>query len=43
MDMAIAFIAHLYGDERAEQVCVWAEYDWHKDPAWDPFADIHGL
>ena len=43
MDMSLAAIAHLLGKETAEQVAIWAEYDWHQDPDWDPFAAIHGL
>jgi transcriptional regulator GlxA family with amidase domain len=43
MDMSLAVISHLLGKETAEQVAVWTEYDWHRDPDWDPFAAIHGL
>ena len=43
IDMSLAVIAHSLGTEKAEQVAVWAEYDWHRDPDWDPFAVIHGL
>ena len=43
MDMSLAVLAHLKNQEFAEQVAVWTEYDWHRDPACDPFAEIHGL
>lgn len=43
MDMALAAIQRLYGPEEAERVAVRTEYDWKRDPAWDPFARIHGL
>lgn len=43
MDMALAVIARLYGEELAGRVAVAAEYDWHRDATWDPFARIHGL
>jgi transcriptional regulator GlxA family with amidase domain len=43
MDMSLAVLSHLLGKETAEQVAIWAEYDWHRDPDWDPFAAIHGL
>jgi transcriptional regulator GlxA family with amidase domain len=43
MDMALAVIARTQGNATAEQVAVWAEYDWHRDAAWDPFAKIHEL
>jgi putative intracellular protease/amidase len=37
IDMALAVIARLYGQERAEQIAAWTEYEWHRDAAWDPF------
>ena len=43
MDMALAVIAKLEGQETADQVATWAEYDWHRDAGWDPFAVVHGL
>ena len=43
MDMALAVIARLQGQDQARQVATWAEYDWHQDPDWDPFAEVHGL
>ncbi len=43
MDMSLAIIAKLLSGEKAEQTAIYAEYDWHKDPTWDPFAEIHGL
>lgn len=43
IDMSLALIARLLGQESADQVANWAEYEWHRDPDWDPFAEIHGL
>lgn len=43
MDMTLALIARLHGEAQARQVAAWAEYDWHSDPNWDPFAEIYGL
>lgn len=43
MDMALAALADLYGNEVAEEMAIGCEYDWHKDPNWDPFAKIAGL
>jgi transcriptional regulator GlxA family with amidase domain len=37
IDMALAVIARLYGQERAELIAAGTEYDWHQDPNWDPF------
>jgi putative intracellular protease/amidase len=38
MDMSLALIARICGEEQARQVAAWAEYDWHMDPDHDPFA-----
>jgi transcriptional regulator GlxA family with amidase domain len=38
MDMTLALIGHLHGDELAGRVADGVEYDWHRDPTWDPFA-----
>ena len=43
MDMALAAIQNLYGPAEAERVATRTEYDWKRDPAWDPFAKVHGL
>lgn len=43
MDMALAVIERLYGEEMSRNVAVGTEYDWHRDASWDPFAKIHGL
>jgi hypothetical protein len=41
--MALAVIAQLAGVETSETIALATEYDWHRDPAWDPFARHHGL
>ena len=43
MDMTLALIAHLHGEELAVQIADRVEYDWHRDPSWDPFAAKHGV
>jgi transcriptional regulator GlxA family with amidase domain len=43
IDMALALIADQHGEEIAEQVAQGTEYDWHRDPTWDPFAALAGL
>lgn len=43
MDMTLALIARLHGEEVATAVADRVEYDWHRDPAWDPFAAKNGL
>jgi len=43
IDMALAVIARLAGPEAAEQAAANSEYEWHRDPTWDPFAKLHGL
>ncbi|MEO1194338.1 MAG: DJ-1/PfpI family protein [Pseudomonadota bacterium] len=43
MDMALAAAAHFFGQEAAEEMSEGTEYEWHKDPSWDPFAKSSGL
>lgn len=43
IDMALAVVARLHGNELAETLATFIEHDWHRDPSWDPFAKIHGL
>jgi transcriptional regulator GlxA family with amidase domain len=43
MDMTLALIARLNSDEFATAVVDRVEYDWHRDPTWDPFAAKNGL
>jgi putative intracellular protease/amidase len=43
MDMSLAVIAKLMGQDIADALATGAEYDWHRDANWDPFAKVHGL
>ncbi|MEM6974503.1 MAG: DJ-1/PfpI family protein [Pseudomonadota bacterium] len=43
IDMTLAALSQLYGAEAAEKIALAAEYDWHRDPDWDPFAAHAGL
>ena len=43
IDMSLALIARLSGQETAEQVATSAEYEWHRDPNRDPFAISYNL
>jgi hypothetical protein len=43
MDMALAIIARLDGLAAAETIARGAEYEWHRDASWDPFARAAGL
>lgn len=43
MDMALGLIAHLFDRETSVTVAQWAEYAWHEDKDWDPFAKLNGL
>ena len=36
-------MSQLFGSEAAETIAVGAEYDWHGDPDWGPFAKLKGL
>ncbi len=43
IDMTLSVIARVAEPETAERIAVYMEYDWHRNPAWDPFAKVHGL
>lgn len=43
IDMSLALIAELLGEETAIKVAEYTEYDWHRDARWDPFAQRAGL
>ena len=43
MDMSLAVMEKLFGSDAAEAISVGAEYEWHRDPSWDPFAKMAGL
>ncbi|MEG3617749.1 DJ-1/PfpI family protein [Magnetovibrio sp. PR-2] len=38
MDMSLAAIARMHDIETAEQITNWAEYNWNRDHACDPYA-----
>ena len=39
MDMALAVIERLFDSDRAEAIARLTEYEWHRDPSWDPFVE----
>jgi len=43
IDMSLAVMARLFGDEAAIEIAEGIEYDWHRDANWDPFAKLAGL
>lgn len=43
MDMALGLIARIFGRETSVEVAARAEYEWHEDRSWDPFAKLNGL
>lgn len=43
MDMALAVMADLFGDDMADRLALGCEYEWHKDANRDPFAKLAGL
>lgn len=38
MDMTLAFVARLHGDQVATGIANAIELEWHRDASWDPFA-----
>lgn len=43
MDMSLAVMSKIFGQDAADFIAVGTEYEWHKDPNWDPFAKMAGL
>lgn len=43
IDMALAAIAHLFGNQVAVDLAEESEYEWHNDANSDPFAKLAGL
>jgi transcriptional regulator GlxA family with amidase domain len=43
MDMTLALIARLHSEELASALADRVELEWHRNPAWDPFAAMNGL
>jgi transcriptional regulator GlxA family with amidase domain len=43
IDMALALIGKIVGPDVADDLADRVEYDWHRDPSWDPFAAKAGL
>lgn len=43
MDMAHALVAVLAGATIADEIADNIELEVHRDPAWDPFATVHGV
>lgn len=43
IDMALALVAHLEGDELADVIADGIEHNWHRESDWDPFAAKNGL
>jgi putative intracellular protease/amidase len=43
MDMALGLIARVLDRATCAEAAAGAEYEWHEDPAWDPFARLNGL
>ena len=39
MDMTLAVISRLWGEEAANEAAAFAEYSWHRDPDTDPFVE----
>ena len=43
IDMSLALIARLLGEDIATEAAQQTEYEWHREAAWDPFARLAGL
>lgn len=43
IDMTLALLSELHGEDVARAVADGIEYEWHRDSRWDPFAAKNGL
>jgi transcriptional regulator GlxA family with amidase domain len=43
IDMSLAAISRIAGEQISNALAMAAEYDWHRDANWDPFAKLNGL
>lgn len=43
IDVTLAWIEEVYGEEKAQRIANGIEYSRHKDPNLDPFAELYGL
>ena len=43
MDMSLALIEKILGNDISQQVAIWAEYEWRNDATRDPFSALAGL
>lgn len=43
IDMTLALVARLHGEQVAEEIADQIEYEWHRNAEWDPFAAKNGL
>ncbi|GKT84869.1 DJ-1/PfpI family protein [Colletotrichum tofieldiae] len=39
IDATLAFIGEVFGEANATYISDMMEYDWHRDPAWDPYSE----
>jgi transcriptional regulator GlxA family with amidase domain len=40
IDMTLHVIARMFGEPQAERLANETEYEWHRDPSRDPFANL---
>lgn len=42
IDMTLHVVERLFGKAKAERLAAETEYEWHRDPSWDPFSEMEG-
>ena len=42
LDVTLAWVAKVYGEEQARFIANGMEYEWRDDPSWDPFSYMFG-
>jgi transcriptional regulator GlxA family with amidase domain len=43
IDVTLAWIGSVFGEEKARRIADGLEYTRHEDSSWDPFAELYGL
>ncbi|KAJ5895213.1 hypothetical protein N7495_006904 [Penicillium taxi] len=43
IDVTLAWVGDVFGEDKAKKIAGYMEYDWHRDASWDPFAELCGL
>lgn len=43
LDLIFAFMDQVFGGDTSDMIANFLEYERHRDPSWDPYAELYGL